>query len=65
MPPQSMGTLLGTRRAEASWVVNGVTGLPTDYEQGDWHLDLLASSVVIRTDNELMLRIALWCSKAK
>jgi alkylated DNA nucleotide flippase Atl1 len=65
MPPRSMGAMLRNRRAEASWVVNGVTGLPTDYEQSDWHPDLLASSEVIRTDTELMLRMALWRAHTK
>ena len=65
VPPRSMGAMLGTRRPEASWVVNGETGLPTDYEQADWHPDLLATSDVIRTGNELMLRIALWRAKTK
>ena len=40
VPARSLGTLLGARRPEASWVVNAETGLPTDDEQADWHSDL-------------------------
>lgn len=65
VPPQSIGGMLGVRRPEASWVVNGETGLPTDYEQADWHPDLLETSGVIRTGSELTLRIALWRGKAR
>jgi hypothetical protein len=63
VPPRSIGTMLGTRRPEASWVVNADTGLPTDYEQSDWHPDLLASSDVIRTGHELTLQLTLWRKK--
>lgn len=57
---QSLGTMLGARRPEASWVVNSETGLPTGYEQVDWHADLLTEGRIIRTGNELTLRLALW-----
>jgi len=59
VPPRSMGAMLGARRPEASWVVNADTGLPTDYEQSDWHPDLLASSDVIRTGRQLTLQLTL------
>ena len=65
VPSRSIGGLLGARRQEASWVVNGETGLPTDYEQVDMHPDLFATSSVIRTGHELTLRIALWRAQAK
>ena len=65
VPPQAIGALLGDRRPEASWVVNTETGLPTGYEQTEWHPDLMATSAVIRTGNELTLRIALWRAGAK
>ena len=65
VPVRSIGAVLGTRRPEASWVVNGDTGLPTDYEQADWHPDLLATSDVIQTGHELTLLIALWHAKRK
>lgn len=63
LPAQSVGQALGERRAEASWVVNDKTDLPTGYEQADWHPELLASASVIRTGNELALRMALWRAK--
>lgn len=64
VPPQSMGALLGDRRPEASWVVNGETGVPTGYEQSDWHPDLLAAPDIIRSGHELTLRLALWRVRA-
>ena len=60
LPAQSVGRMLGDRRAEASWVVNGDTLLPSGYEQADWHPDLLTSPNVIRSAQELMLHLALW-----
>jgi len=60
VPARSVGAMLGARRPEASWVVNDMTGLPTDYEQADWHPDLLVNSGVIRTAHELTLRLMLW-----
>ena len=63
LPSRSMGTVLGARRPEASWVVNSETGLPTDYEPADWHPDLFAISSVIRTGRELTLHLALWRAK--
>ena len=60
VPPRSLGAMLGSRRPEASWIVNAETGLPTDYEQTDWHPALISNSEVIRTGNELMLRLTLW-----
>ena len=63
VPSRSMGARLGARRPEASWVVNSETGLPTDYEQADWHPDLFAAPSVIRTGHELTLQLALWRAK--
>jgi alkylated DNA nucleotide flippase Atl1 len=63
VPAQSVGAMLGERRVEASWVVNDKTDLPTGYEQSDWHPELLASSMIIRTGQELTLRLALWRTK--
>jgi hypothetical protein len=60
-----MAAVLGPPRPEASWIVSGETGLPTEYEQADWHPDLLAASTVIRTGRGLTLRIALWRAKVK
>src|SRR3954468_16861211 len=63
VPPQSLEAMLGDRRPEASWVVNSETRLPTDYEQTDWHPELLSSTDVIRTSNELTLHLTLWRTK--
>ena len=63
VPAQSVGRVLGERRVDASWVVNDATGLPTDYEQSDWHPDLLASSTIIRTGDELAMRLTIWRAK--
>ncbi len=63
VPAQSVGRVLGDRRVEASWVVNDKTGLPTEYEQSDWHPDLLASATIIRTGQELTLHLTLWRAK--
>lgn len=62
VPPRAMGTLLGDRRSDASWVVNADTGLPTGYSEADWHPDLLSEPTIIRTVNELTLRLTLWRS---
>ena len=35
--PRSVGTLLGPRRPEMSWIVNQSTGLPTDYNSAEVH----------------------------
>src|SRR4051794_4228982 len=58
VPPISMGRLLGPRRAEASWIVNGATGLPTEYSVTETHPDLLTDARIIRTleDLENLLR---------
>lgn len=58
VPAVSLGAALGARRPEASWVVNAETGLPTDYEQSEWHPDLLVSSTIISSGTELGLRLA-------
>jgi alkylated DNA nucleotide flippase Atl1 len=63
VPARSIGGVLGARRAEASWIVNADTGLPTDYDQTDWHPDLLSNPTVIRTGQELTLHLALWRAK--
>lgn len=61
--PVGMGAVLGARRPEASWVVGADTSLPAGYEQSDWHPALLRRADVIRTANELRLRLALWRAK--
>jgi alkylated DNA nucleotide flippase Atl1 len=65
VPPRSLGARLGDRRPEAPWVVNSETRLPTDYEQTDWHPNLLATNGVIRTGHELALHLTLWRAKGR
>jgi hypothetical protein len=60
VPARSIGAALGTRRAEASWVVNADTDLPTDYDPAECHPALLARPDIIRTANELTLRLSIW-----
>ena len=55
--PRLMGTLLGPRRPEASWIVNAANGLPTDYDQTEWHPALLNRGEIITSGRALMLRI--------
>jgi hypothetical protein len=63
VPVRSIAGLLGARSAEASWIVNAETGLPADYDQDEWHPDLLSGSEIIRTAHELTLRLTLWRSQ--
>jgi hypothetical protein len=58
--PRSMGLRLGPRRPEASWIVNGYNGLPTDYSEDEWHPALLSHAEVISSGRELVLRLAKW-----
>src|SRR5262249_27637835 len=40
--PRSMSARLGPHRPEASWIVSGENGLPTDYSEDEWHPELLS-----------------------
>ena len=53
-------TRLYSMSPEASWVVNAETGLPTGYDQSQWHLDLLSKNSIIRTGSELEMRMSVW-----
>lgn len=55
--PRSMGARLGPHNREASWIVNGDTGLPTGYAVDDTHPELLLSKEIIRTPGELTRRM--------
>jgi hypothetical protein len=57
--PKALGTCLGPHRPEASWVVNGENGLPTDYNETEWHPALLSRGEIISTGRALMLRLAI------
>lgn len=58
--PRSMGALLGPRNAEASWIVNAATGLPTGYSQDETHPALLHTGDIITSGIALTLRLASW-----
>ena len=45
--PRDVGNLLGSKRPEASWIVNKKTGLPTGYEPFQIHPDLQTQEKVI------------------
>ena len=51
--PLSVAKHLGVRRPEASWIVSARTGLPSGYANIERHLNLLDSSKIIRTGDEL------------
>jgi len=57
--PRALGTYLGPHRPEASWVVSAENGLPTDYDQTEWHPALLSRGEIISTGRALMLRLAI------
>ncbi len=63
--PRSMGARLGTRRPEASWIVNAFNGLPTDYGEDEWHPDLLSQAEIISSGRVLALRLSKWRNAAR
>jgi len=58
VPARSMGTALGARRPEASWIVAADSGLPAGYDQTEMHPALFTRQDVIRSANELLLRMS-------
>jgi len=58
--PRSIGTLLGPRNREASWVVNAQTGMPTGYSNEDMDPALFEKPEIIRTGQELTQKMAIW-----
>ena len=57
--PRALGAHLGPHRPEVSWVVSAESGLPTDYDQTEWHPALLSRGEVIKSGRELMLRMTI------
>ena len=57
--PRALGTHLGPRRPDASWIVNADNGLPTDYDQTEWHPALLSRGEIIKSGRELILRLTI------
>ena len=57
--PRALGVHLGPHRPEASWVVSAENGLPTGYDQTEWHPALLSRGEIISTGRALILRLAI------
>jgi hypothetical protein len=60
--PQSIGARLGSRRAEASWIVNAGSGMPTGYQIQERHPALLSKTEIISSGTELQRRLLRWRS---
>jgi hypothetical protein len=46
---RSIGRRLGARRAQAAWIVNSKSGLPTGYSKNELHRDLTKHAAIIRS----------------
>lgn len=57
--PRSMSAVPGPHRPEASWIVSAENGLPTDYDQTDWHPALLSRGEIITSGQALLLRMTI------
>jgi hypothetical protein len=57
LPGRAIGSMLGPRRHEASWVVNAETGEPTGYEDQEKHPALHENAEIITTGIELLRRM--------
>jgi hypothetical protein len=57
--PRALATHLGPRRPEASWIVSAENGLPTDYDQTEWHPALLSRGEIITSGRALIMRMAI------
>jgi hypothetical protein len=57
---QGIGARLGPRRAEASWVVNAESGVPTGYRVEERHPALLSKTDIITSGSELDRRLMRW-----
>ncbi len=57
---QWVGNHLGTRRPEASWVVNAKTRKPTGYSEGQYHRDLFRTEKIIYSGIELTNALDEW-----
>ena len=58
IPAIAVGSRLGSRRPEASWVVSSKTGRPTNYSAEDCHPDLFRNDQIIGEKSELVALIA-------
>jgi hypothetical protein len=57
--PQAVGQLLGERRPEASWVVNQITGDPTEYTDSEKHSALYRTDRIIKSAEVLRRNLGL------
>ena len=55
--------LLGSKRPEASWIVNSDTRRPTCYTENQYHPDLLKSNEIIDSGLELRNALDEWRSR--
>src|SRR4051812_36758171 len=61
--PRAMGSRLGPHTQERSWIVNGETGLPTDYSQSEIHPSLRRRNEIIDSGTGLVMRMTAWKAK--
>jgi len=61
--PRAMGTQLGPRTVERSWIVSAGTGLPADYSQEEMHPSLLRTDEIIGSGIALAMRLSAWKAK--
>lgn len=57
LPGRAVGSMLGDRRPEASWVVNADTGLPTGYAPNELAPGLTDDPTIIQTGLNLLGRM--------
>lgn len=65
LPAIAIGSRLGARRVEASWIVSTTSGLPTGYSKAETHPALLRRSEIIRTGQELLRRFESWRGRTR
>lgn len=58
IPGRAVGSMLGERRPDGSWIVNAESGDPTGYEPHQKHPALYEESRVIKDGMELLRRMA-------
>ncbi|MCF8131355.1 MAG: hypothetical protein K9N10_22830 [Deltaproteobacteria bacterium] len=59
LPTQSVGGELGRKCPLASWIVSSKTGMPTKYAPSECDPDLQVNKEIIKTGDELKLRMRL------
>ena len=60
VPPRALDARLATRRPEASWIVSGENGLPSGYDQSEWHPALLSRAEIITSGRALILKMSIY-----